>query len=111
MIYNHYSITCFASLSEENCAKIITTNECNATRGSEKIARHFFFYHTEFQMPKLNTDVLQTFLTYLPYIPPFYSKEHFTCKAYNIYCTLKFLRIKRNPATAILRASTCLQKK
>ena len=111
VIYNHYSITCFASLSEENCAKIITPDECSGTRGSEKIAGHFFFYHTEFQMPKLNTDVLQTFLTYLPYIPPFYSKENFTCKAYNIYCTLKFLRIKRNPATAILRASTCLQKK
>ena len=67
MIYNHYSITCFASLSEENCAKIITPNECSGTRGSEKIAGHFFFYHTEFQMPKLNTDVLQTFLTYLPF--------------------------------------------
>ena len=67
VIYNHYSITCFASLSEENCAKIITPNECSGTRGSEKIAGHFFFYHTEFQMPKLNTDVLQTFLTYLPF--------------------------------------------
>ena len=38
-------------------------------------------------------------------------ERNITCKAYNIYCTLKFLRIKRNPATAILRASTCLQKK
>lgn len=33
----------------------------------KKIAGHFFFYHTEFQMPKLSTDVLQTFLTYLPF--------------------------------------------
>ena len=67
VIYNHYSITCFASLSEENCAKIITPNECSGTKGSEKIAGHFFFHHTEFHMPKLNTDVLQTFLTYLPF--------------------------------------------
>lgn len=75
-------------------------------KDQKKIAGHFFFHDTEFQMPKLNTGIIKAFLTYLPY-----RKEHITCKAYNMNCTLKFLRIKRNPATAILRASTCLQKK
>ena len=66
-IYNHYSINCFASLSEENCAKIITPDECSGTKGSEKIAGHYFFHDTEFQMPKLNTGIIKAFLTYLPF--------------------------------------------
>lgn len=67
-IYNHYSINCFASPSEENCAKIISPDECSGTKGSEKIAGHFFFHDTEFQMPKLNTGIIKAFLTYLPFI-------------------------------------------
>ena len=66
-IYNHYSINCFASLSEENCAKIISPDECSGTKGSEKIAGHYFFHDTEFQMPKLNTGIIKAFLTYLPF--------------------------------------------
>ena len=66
-IYNHYSINCFASPSEENCAKIISPDECSGTKGSEKIAGHFFFHDTEFQMPKLNTGIIKAFLTYLPF--------------------------------------------
>ena len=46
-IYNHYSINCFAPLSEENCEKIITPDECSGTKGSEKIAGHFFFHDTD----------------------------------------------------------------
>ena len=42
-IYNHYSINCFASLSEENCAKIITPDECSGTKGSEKNCWAFLF--------------------------------------------------------------------
>ena len=106
-IYNHYSIICLASLSEENCAKIITPNECSGTKGSEKNCWAFLFSSHWISYAKIE----HWCFTDLPYIPPFYWKEHFTCKAYNIYCTLKFLRIKRKPATAILRASTCLQKK
>ena len=69
MIMLQVSINCFASLSEENCAKIITPDECSGTKGPEKIAGHFFFHgcHTEFQMPKLNTGIIKAFLTYLPF--------------------------------------------
>ena len=36
-------------------------------KDQKKIAGHFFFHDTEFQMPKLNTGIIKAFLTYLPF--------------------------------------------